>query len=162
MKKLIKFLEDDLPMMISGTALTASVVLAVVNAVCRYTISHVINGADAWITLCFAYTVYVGGAVAFKRGAHYGVDIFVARLSKRNKQIVQVILDLCILVIMALGLWLSIQLTLKAGNKTFEGLRMPYTVYDMSAVLGFGYSVVYAAEFLVTDAAKLFRKEETV
>lgn len=162
MKKLIKFLEDDLPLVISGTALTASVVLAVINAVCRYTISHMINGADAWITLFFAYTVYVGGAAAYKRGAHYGVDIFVAQLSKRNKKIVQVILDLCILIIMALGLWLSIQLTLKAGNKTFEGLRMPYTVYDLSAVIGFGYSVIYAIEFLVKDFTELMRKEEKV
>lgn len=162
MKKLVRFLENDLPLVISGTALTASVVLAVVNAVCRYTISHVINGADAWITLCFAYTVYVGGAAAFKRGAHYGVDIFVAQLSKRNKQIVQVVLDLLTLIIMLLGLWLSIQLTMKAGNKTFEGLRMPYTIYDMSAVVGFGYSVIYAAEFLVKDAKELTRKGETV
>ena len=56
MKKVIKFLENDLPLVISGAALSISVLLATINAITRYTISYTINGADAFITLCFAYT----------------------------------------------------------------------------------------------------------
>lgn len=159
MKKVIKFLENDLPLVIAGTALVVSVILAVINAITRYTISYTINGSDAVITLCFAYTVYVGSAAALKRGQHYGVDVLVSRLSEKGRETVQIMLDVLILVIMCFGFWLSIQLTIKAGTKTFEGLRLPYTIYDLSAVIGFGYSVIYALEFLVNDIKKLRRKE---
>lgn len=159
MKRIIKFLKDDLPMIIAGTALVVSIVLAVINAITRYTLSFTINGSDAVITLCFAYTVFVGSAAALKRGQHYGVDVLVSRLSEKNRRITQTALDVFILVIMCLGFWLSVQLTMKAGNKTFEGLRLPYTIYDLSAVIGFGYSIIYALETLVNDAAGLIKKE---
>lgn len=159
MKRIIKFLKDDLPMIIAGTALVVSIVLAVINAITRYTLSFTINGSDAVITLCFAYTVFVGSAAALKRGQHYGVDVLVSRLSEKNRRITQTALDVFILVIMCLGFWLSVQLTMKAGNKTFEGLRLPYTIYDLSAVIGFGYSIIYALETLVNDAAGLRKKE---
>lgn len=158
MKRVIKFLKDDLPLVIAGLALCLSILLAVINAITRYTISYTMNGSDAIITLCFAYTVYVGSAAAFKRGQHYGVDVLVSRLAVRHRMAVQAVLDILILVIMCLGFWLSVQLTAKAGNKTFEGLRLPYTVYDLSAVIGFGYSIIYAAEFLVKDVKKLMKK----
>lgn len=103
MKKVIKFLENDLPLVISGAALSISVLLATINAITRYTISYTINGADAFITLCFAYTVYVGSAAAYKRGQHYGVDILVANLPKEAQKWVQVLLDVCMAVIMILG-----------------------------------------------------------
>ncbi|WP_195277020.1 TRAP transporter small permease [Anaerotruncus rubiinfantis] len=161
MKRLIKFLESDLPLMISGGALTLSIILAVVNAVLRYSISYTINGADAVITLCFAYTVFVGSAAAYKRGAHYGVDVLVSHLSERSKKVVQVLLDAILIVVMLLGFWLSVNLTKNAGNKTFEGLSiLPYSVYDMSAVIGFGYSIVYSVEFFIADLKKLTQKEE--
>lgn len=159
MKRAIKFLENDLPLIIAGTALVVSIFLAVINAVMRYTLSHTISGSDALITLCFAYTVYVGSAAALKRGQHYGVDVLVSRFSEKTREIVQVVLDVLVVVIMCFGFWLSVQLTIKAGTKTFEGLRLPYTIYDMSAVIGFGYSVIYALEFLVNDIKKLRRKE---
>lgn len=159
MKKTLKFLENDLPLVISGGALALSVLLAIINALSRYTFSHVIKGADAIITLCFAYTVYVGSAAAFKRGQHYGVDVFVSRLSEKNKLKVQFILNIVILIIMALGFLLSLQLTMNAGYKRFEGLQLPYTVYDMSAVIGFGYCVIYAVEFVISDVKALFGKE---
>lgn len=158
MKRVIKFLKDDLPLVIAGLALCLSILLAVINAITRYTISYTINGSDAIITLCFAYTVYVGSAAAFKRGQHYGVDVLVSRFSERHRMFTQTVLDILILVIMCLGFYLSVQLTMKAGNKTFEGLRLPYTIYDMSAVIGFGYSMIYALEFLFKDAKKLLKK----
>lgn len=162
MKKVLKFLKDDLPLVLACFTLVASVVLATVNAICRYTLSHMIPGADAWVALFFAYTVYVGSAAAFKQGAHYGVDVFVDKLSANNKKIVQAIVDVIVLVIMCLCFWLSVQLTLNAGNKRFEGLGMSYVIYDMSAVIGFGYSIIYAVEFLIADVKKLIRKEESV
>lgn len=161
MKKLLKFLKDDLPLVIAGFALSVSVLLAIINAISRYTLSHVIPGADAVITMCFAYTVYVGSAAAFKRGQHYGVDVFVSRLSVKNKMIVQFTLNILIFIIMCLGFYLSLQLTMNAGYKRFEGLSLPYTVYDMSAVIGFGYSILYAIEFVIADVKQLFRREAT-
>ena len=160
MKKVMKFIMDDLPLVLACVTLVASIVLATVNAICRYTLSHVIPGADAWIALFFAYNVYVGSAAAFKHGAHYGVDVFVDRLSPKNKKIVQALVDVIVLVVMCLCFWLSIQLTLKAGNKRFEGLGMSYVIYDMSAVIGFGYSIIYALEFLIADVKKMGKKEE--
>ncbi|MCI7136218.1 MAG: TRAP transporter small permease subunit [Clostridiales bacterium] len=158
MKRVIKFLENDLPLVIAGTALALSILLAVINAITRYTLSYTMNGSDAIITLCFAYTVYVGSAAAFKRGQHYGVDVLVSRFSEKTRRVVQTVLDVLVLVVMCLGFWLSVQLTMKAGNKTFEGLRLPYTIYDFSAVVGFGYSVLYALEFLASDIKKLIKK----
>lgn len=162
MKRFVKFLKDDLPLVMACVTLVASVVLATVNAICRYTLSHMIPGADAWVALFFAYTVYVGSAAAFKHGAHYGVDVFVDKLSDKNKKIVQAIVDVIVLIVMCLCFWLSVQLTMNAGNKRFEGLGMSYVIYDMSAVIGFGYSIIYAVEFLIADVKKLLKKEETV
>lgn len=160
MKKVIKFLENDLPLVISGAALSISVLLATINAITRYTTSYTINGADAFITLCFAYTVYVGSAAAYKRGQHYGVDILVANLPKEAQKWVQVLLDVCMAVIMILGFWLAYNLTAKVGTKTFEGLSsISYVWYDAAAVIGFGYSIIYSIEFLVKDIKNLKRKE---
>lgn len=160
MKRFIKFIKDDLPLVLACCTLTASVVLATVNAICRYTLSHMIPGADAWVALFFAYTVYVGSAAAFKQGAHYGVDVFVNRLAPQKQKIVQALVDVIVLLVMGLCFWLSIQLTMKAGNKRFEGLGMSYIIYDMSAVIGFGYSIIYAVEFLIADIKKLVKKED--
>lgn len=162
MKKFVKFIKDDFPLVLSCVTLVASIVLATANAICRYTLNHMITGADAWVALFFAYTVYVGSAAAFKQGAHYGVDVFVDKLSTKNKKIVQAIVDVIVLAVMCLCFWLSVQLTMNAGNKRFEGLGMSYVIYDMSAVIGFGYSIIYAVEFLIADVKKLIKKEETV
>ena len=159
MKRILKFFENDLPLVISGVALAASVTIAVVNAILRYTISHPIPGADAIITLCFAYTVYVGSAAAFKKGAHYGVDVFVTKFSPKNQLIIKTVLDILIFVIMCLCFGLAFKLTMNAGNKRFEGLKASYVVYDFSAVLGFAYSILYAIEFVISDMKKLSGKE---
>lgn len=161
MKKIVKFLKDDLPLVLACCTLTASVVLATVNAICRYTLARMIPGADAWVALFFCYTVYVGSAAAFKQGAHYGVDVFVNRLTAKNQKILQAVVDVIVLAVMCLCFWLSVQLTLKAGSKRFEGLGMSYVIYDMAAVIGFGYSIIYAIEFLITDVKKLIKKEGT-
>ena len=162
MKKFLKFIKDDFPLVLSCVTLVASILLATANAICRYTLSHMITGADAWVALFFAYTVYVGSAAAFKQGAHYGVDVFVDKLSTKNKKFVQILVDIVVLLVMGLCFWLSVQLTMNAGNKRFEGLGMSYVVYDMAAVIGFGYSIIYAVEFLIADVKKLIKKEETV
>lgn len=162
MKKCIKFVKDDFPLVLACCTLLLSIVLATINAISRYTTSHMISGADAWVALFFAYTVYVGSAAAFKQGAHYGVDIFVNRFSDRNQKTVKIVVDLAVLFVMALCFWLSVQLTLKSGNKRFEGLGMSYVIYDMSAVIGFSYSVIYSVEFLLNDLRKLTQKEERV
>lgn len=160
MKKILKFLESDLPLVISGAALCISILLAIVNAVTRYTLSYTINGADAFISLCFGYTVYVGSAAAFKRCQHYGVDVLVSRLSPKGRLCTQFALDIIVLIIMILGFILSVNLMMKVGNKKFEGLStLSYKWYDLSAVIGFGYSVIYSVEFLIADAVKVFRKE---
>lgn len=162
MKRFIKFIKDDFPLVLACCTLTASVVLATVNAICRYTLSHMIPGADAWVALFFAYTVYVGSAAAFRQGAHYGVDVFVNKLSSKNQKTVQAIVDVIVLAVMCLCFWLSVQLTMNAGNKRFEGLGMSYVIYDMAAVIGFGYSIIYALEFLIADVKKLLQKEAAV
>ena len=88
------------------------------------------------------------------------MDVFVNRLAPQKQKIVQALVDVIVLLVMGLCFWLSIQLTMKAGNKRFEGLGMSYIIYDMSAVIGFGYSIIYAIEFLIADIKKLVKKED--
>ncbi|MCC8059300.1 MAG: TRAP transporter small permease subunit [Clostridiales bacterium] len=154
MKKLIKFL-DNLPLVISGTALTLSIILCFVNVIGRYFFSFTFNGFSAVMTLCFAYCVFVGSGAAYRYGMHYGVDVFVASLSPGGKAISKVLLDVLMILIMAFGTYLSFVLSLKATSKTLEGLNISYFWYDLSAVIGFAYSFIWSLIFMIKDYKKM-------
>lgn len=148
---MLKKILHSIPLVIASAALFCAIALCFVNVVTRYFFSFTYNGLDAAITLCFAYTVFVGSAAAYKLKMHYGVDSFVATLSAQNRAAAQVLLDILLLVIMLCGTYLSVVLSVKAMGKTVEGLNIPYFWYDLSAVIGFLYCTVYSAEFLAED-----------
>lgn len=150
-----------LPELIAGVALVVAIAVTGTNAFTRYLVGFTYAGTDEIVCMAFAWTVFPGAAAAFRRGMHYGIDLFVGLLPSRARGIADLFTRLAVTAIVAYVAWLSWILTRSAGSKVMTATRIPYTYFDAAMLLGFLLMAVYSAWFLIRDARALVGGKKT-
>lgn len=155
----IKHWEEVITVIAVSTMLTVCVGAVLARKVFNYGI--------AWSTevcnFCLVYTTFIGGAAAYKRNQHFGMDFLTDHMSPNVRYAVKLLLYGVQILLFGLLWWLSLQYTL-ASRKTMSISLIPYKWLDLSAVLGFASMTIYSVIFFITGFVKpeIFNKRFVV
>lgn len=133
------------------TAISVSVMLVVciVTVLARKVLNYGIPWGTEVCNFCLVYTTFVGGAAAYKRNQHFGMDFLTDRMGPKLRYAVKLGLYAVQIVLFGVLFWLSLKYTL-ASRKTMSISRIPYKWLDLAAVLGFASMTVYSVIFFLT------------
>ena len=150
MKKALKWIVRNPMEIIAAVALSASILISVINGLTRYFIKYTWNPGTDVNTLCFAYVVFCGSAAAYRRKMHYGIV--------KVRKTIELITHVITLVVLALATVLAVSLMKNVGGKIMPNTKISYVWYDLSAVLGFAFMAIYELKHTI-ELFKNFRKE---
>lgn len=91
--------------LISGLAVFALMILAVVSVGGRNFFNNPIPGYVDWIEQAMPLIAFMGASFVMREGAHIRMDIVVGRLRGRMLYVVELITSLAVLILMALLVW---------------------------------------------------------
>ena len=151
MKKVIKSLKWfilHLEEIIAVIALAVMLCAIFYNVIMRYAFRKPTAWSDELTMICLAYVTFVGGASAYKKNLHFGIDILVDRLPIQGKMILWRIINFVFIFLFGFTTYLGYQLTSKAV-KRFHYSGWSYKVMDAALPLGFLSMTIYAIYFFV-------------
>ena len=125
--------------------LTSMVGLVFGNVVARYVFNSAITWAEEVARFLFVWLTFVGASFGLMKGLHLGMDIIVARLKPRTRNIVEVVNG--IITLTFLGVWI-------VGGVHLIQANLDY----MSPATGFSMGLVY----MIGPFAAVLMSVETV
>jgi TRAP-type C4-dicarboxylate transport system permease small subunit len=129
-------------------AVSFMTVLCVITIIARYCFNHGISWSTDVCDIMLIYTTFVGGAAAYKRNQHFGMDFLTDRLSPNLRYVFKVAINAILAGMFLFLFYLSVVYT-AGSKKLMTASRIPYKYVDFAAVLGFGSMTVYSIIFLV-------------
>ena len=143
---------------------TVAMAVLVVDVVWQVFTRYVMKSPSTWTeelaTFLMIWVGLLGSSVALNRGAHLGIDYFVAKLSRKKKLYVELFVFLSgaifSLLVLCIGGAQLVKITL-ANNQVSPalGLKMGY-VYLAIPVSGF-FLVIYSVEFFIECLAAVIK-----
>lgn len=133
---------------IAVTAIAVMLCVIFFNVIMRYLFRNPTAWADELSMICLAYVTFVGGASAYKRNLHFGIDILVDKLPLKWRTILRQIINLVFIILFAYTTYLGYQL-FDGAKKVFNYSGWSYKVMDAALPLGFLSMTIYAIYFFV-------------
>ena len=131
MKNFIKILSDYIDKIICFIVISLTIILSILMAAgvfYRYVLNNSIYWAGEVSRYLLVYITFLGATIAYKRGAHVGIDIIVERLSKKVKVFFHYLITLTFIIFWLIILIKSFKLyPLYILQKTAT-LEIPYAI----------------------------------
>ena len=118
------------------------------NVIMRYCFRNPTAWSDELAMICLAYVTFVGGAAAYKKNLHFGIDIIVDRLPPKGRMLVRQLMNLAFIILFGYLTILGYRLTMNAV-KVFNYSGWSYKIMDAALPLGFLSMTVYAVYFFI-------------
>lgn len=127
-----------------------SIMLCVIffNVIMRYVFRNPLNWSDELSMICLAYVTFVGGAAAYKKNLHFGIDILLDKLPEKAKFAIRVITNFVFIILFGYTCYLGWVLT-KGAVKKFNYSGWSYKIMDFALPLGFLSMAIYAVRFFI-------------
>lgn len=138
---------------ISASAIAIMVSSIFINVVLRYFFRNPTSWADELAVIGMAYVTFVGGAAAYKRNMHFGIDILVDRLPVKGKRLLRSLMTLSFVVLFAFMTYLGYDLTIHA-KKTMIYSGWSYKYMDAALPLGFASMTIYSVKYFLMSIFK--------
>ena len=138
---------------VSASALAMMLIAIFTNVVLRYFFRRPTSWADELAVIGMAYVTFVGGAAAYKRNMHFGIDILVDRLPAKGKHILRALMTLAFIVLFAFMTKLGYELTINA-KKTMIYSGWSYKYMDAALPLGFLSMTIYSIKYFLMSIFK--------
>ena len=151
MKKIfnsIKWVVLHFEEMIAVTALAVMLCAILFNVIMRYVFRSPTAWADELAMICLAYVTFVGGAVAYKRNLHFGIDFLVDKMPHSIQMTIRRITNLVFIPLFGYTTYLGVSLMLKASKKMIYS-GWSYKIIDASLPIGFASMSIYAVYFFI-------------
>ncbi|MDR1586358.1 MAG: TRAP transporter small permease, partial [Treponema sp.] len=146
--KRIKFFLVNFEEIIGSFFLSVLLLLTIVNVFIRFLTGRSYVWTEEISFLCFAWVIFIGASAVYKRGLHSSIDIVVQLFPERVKRIVSFCTCLLMFAAIIFVAYLSVKLAYNAVNKFTPILFIPYSVVDLSIVIGFSLMTIHCAGFL--------------
>ena len=150
MKKVLKFI-GNLDLYIAGFSLVAVVVITLAGVFMR----KVLNSPLAWLEemqlLFFVYSIFFGGAAAFRYGSQIGIDLVANRLhgnARKALEIFDVVVTVAILIAFAVGGY-QLMTSRAVLRKVTPYFKIGYRYIDFAAPASFVLMCVQYVIFTV-------------
>lgn len=138
---------------ISCTAIAVMILAIGMNVILRYFFRSPTSWADELALIGMAYVTFLGGAAAYKRNLHFGIDILVDRLPAKGKHILRSAMTFVFIILFAAMTYLGYDLTINA-KKVMIYSGWSYKYMDAALPLGFLSMTIYSIKFFIMSIVK--------
>lgn len=162
MKKL-KWLVLHIEEIISGVAIAVMMCAIFINVIMRYVFRNPTAWADELAVICLAYVTFVGGAAAYKKNLHFGIDILLDRLPVKIRMAIRRLTNFLFIVMFGFVTVLGYRL-FEGAVKVFNYSGWSYKIMDAALPLGFLSMTIYSIYFFIqsfTDKEAYINRYET-
>ncbi len=129
---------------ISCTFLSFTIIIVIMNVIMRYFFNSPIRSAEEIATICFIWSVFVGGAAAYRKKMHMGIDILTQLLPEKYQEWIKLVVNTIMVVINGTFAYLSIKFSIASRMKPTAVLGISSLYVNLSLVLGFGLIFIYS------------------
>jgi TRAP-type C4-dicarboxylate transport system permease small subunit len=150
LKTLLKNFEEIL----CGAFILSMVVLVITNVLLRSVFSYSIFWAEEVSTICFVWSVFLGGAACYKNKMDIGIDLLITKTPPMVQKIVKIGVDLSLLVINGFVFYLAMQFAVISSIKPTPVLGVSSLVFSSALVFGFGLTTWHTLRFILSDILK--------
>lgn len=154
--KALLWLISHIEEIIGATAIAIMLTAIFVNVMLRYIFRSPTAWADELALICMAYVTFVGGAAAYKRNLHFGIDILVDRLPDKGKHIMRSVMTFAFIFLFGFMTYLGYDLTINA-KKVMNYSGWSYKYMDAALPLGFLSMTIYSIRYFIMS---IFKPEE--
>ena len=151
--KALLWLISNIEELISCTALGIMLAAVFTNVMLRYLFRSPTAWADELALICMAYVTFLGGAAAYKRNLHFGIDILVDRLPAKGKHILRSLMTFVFIILFAVMTKLGYDLTITA-KKVMIYSGWSYKIMDAALPLGFLSMTIYSINYFIMSIVK--------
>ena len=154
--KALLWLISHIEEIVGATAIAVMLTAIFVNVMLRYIFRSPTAWADELALICMAYVTFIGGAAAYKRNLHFGIDILVDRLPDKGKHIMRSIMTFAFIFLFGFMTYLGYDLTVNA-KKVMNYSGWSYKYMDAALPLGFLSMTIYSIRYFIMS---IFKPEE--
>ena len=151
-KKNLKWLVLNIEEIVAVSALSVMLCAVFYNVLMRYLFRNPSAWADELSMICLAYVTFVGGAAAYKRNLHFGIDILLDMMPLKIRMAVRQAVNLVFIVLFAYTTYLGYNLYAGAV-KVFNYSGWSYKIMDAALPLGFLSMTIYSVYFFIQSFA---------
>lgn len=151
--KALLWILNNIEEIISCAAIAIMIVAIGANVLLRYLFRSPTSWADELALIGMAYVTFVGGAAAYKRNLHFGIDILVDRLPAKGKHILRSAMTFVFIILFAVMTYLGYDLTINA-KKVMIYSGWSYKYMDAALPLGFLSMTIYSIKFFIMSIVK--------
>lgn len=152
-KKLVRNLEE----IAASVFFVMTLGLVLANIVLRYFFGTGLVWSSELATAFFVWSVFLGGAAAFKTGQHIGIDLMVKYLKGKKRILVRIFVDILLIAVTAFITYLSIKYIQTSYKKPTPVLEISTAYISSSIPVSFTIMVLRTAQELFKDL-KLFKE----
>lgn len=161
-KRYLKWVILHVEEIIAVTALAVMTTAIFYNVLMRYLFRNPTAWADELAMICLAYVTFVGGAAAYKRNLHFGIDILLDLMPSKFRTFIRQAVNFAFIILFAYVTYLGYDLY-KGAVKIFNYSGWSYKIMDAALPLGFLSMTIYAVYFFIqsfTDKEAFRRRYE--
>lgn len=118
------------------------------NVLMRYLFRSPTAWSDELAMICLAYVTFVGGAAAYKRNLHFGIDILVDKLPVAGRMFIRRVVNFMFIFLFGITAYLGYNL-FSGAVKRMNYTGWSYKIMDAALPLGFLSMTVYAIYFFI-------------
>jgi len=155
MKKFLKTFIKDFELYLGSFFLTITSVIVIMNVFTRYYLKFTYTWAEEVAVGAFVWTIFLGFASSYKKKDLIGVEVLVAILPEKARDIVEFITSIIITVLSAVMLYFS-YIYVAGSTKITAALEISYKYIYASIVLSFALITLYSIYFSMQIFKKIF------
>lgn len=148
MKKELKWFIQHVEEIIACVALGIMLCVIFLNVIMRYVFRDPLNWSDELSMICLAYVTFVGGAAAYKKNLHFGIDILLDKMPEKARMVIRILTNFVFIFLFGYTCYLGWVLT-KGAVKVFNYSGWSYKIMDFALPLGFLSMTIYAIRFFI-------------
>jgi len=133
-KKILKFLDENAESYLTFIFYSYLTLIIIIEVIRRYVFSASTTYGEETARYAFIWMTYIAAAWAVKRKGHLSVDVLKSKMNQLQKYIVNVISDLCFLILAVTLIYYSIpiiQLNIEMGH-VMLGIDLPMVIATLS------------------------------
>ena len=138
-----------------GLAMIAATLILFINIILRYFFNENQSWADEFVRYSIIWIVFIGAAICFRQGIHFGVDLLIKSLPEKYRPHLQIYINIVSIIFVILLIYFGFKLvifSIQTGQTTPSLQISTYWVY-LSIPVGATLSLLY----LIMDTFKLLK-----
>jgi TRAP-type C4-dicarboxylate transport system permease small subunit len=138
--------------------LSAMTVAVFFEVLFRYVVHLPLFWTEEFARYCLVWSSLIGATVAFKKGEHIAVTLFLERFAPRNRRVFMLTAEMSVVVFLVVMLWGGIHLTLVTSRQLSPALRVsmaiPYSSIPITAAVILVHALNHMAKFMASREQK--------